>query len=160
MVRRRPGERVLRRFVHQLDSLRLGSGRDTAATFSFSAFTTLFMVSCTSSGGSLSLSSVRRRPEPRAQLRIANRFETGTLLRTPSVRLLEWPENMLHACETFLSLRKALGPGGPGPSATLKEAGGPGFEPAPASVSERARVAASFSRPTGCPSPPSPGNWR
>ena len=34
--------------------------KSMAATFSFSALTTLFMVSCTSSGGSISLSSVRR----------------------------------------------------------------------------------------------------
>ena len=52
-----------------------------AAIFSFSALTTLFMVSCTSSGGSISLSSVRRISMPQLAVSILSVVRSSSLMR-------------------------------------------------------------------------------
>ena len=54
--------------------------KSIAATFSFSALTTLFMVSCTSCGGSISLSSVRRISMPQFAVSVLSAVRSSSLI--------------------------------------------------------------------------------
>ncbi len=59
--------------------------KSIAAIFSFSALTTLFIVSWTSAGGSISLSSVRRISRPQLAVSVRSVVRSSSLMRPRSL---------------------------------------------------------------------------